>query len=198
MKVSYAVEGWTDEAVAEKLLRLVGCEPWRRFTARGVGRLDPKLPGYNASARRQPWLVLRDLDAAECPPTLVQELVGTVERRMALRIPVRQVESWLIADHEAVETFFSVRAGGLPDDPDALADAKATLVHCCARSRRPDVRKAMVPSEKGRRRVGPEFEAWIRQFVEDAWDPERARTRSPSLDRAINRLVVLRRTTWSA
>jgi len=42
-EVAYAVEGPTDEAVAEVLIRSVGLAPRRIFTARGKSRLDPKL-----------------------------------------------------------------------------------------------------------------------------------------------------------
>lgn len=195
-RVSYAVEGWTDEPVAERLIRHVGREPWRRYTARGASRLDPKLPGYNLSAERQPWLVLRDLDAVGCPSELIRDLIGEPAPRMALRIAVRQLESWLLADHAGFGRYFTVKETNLPPAPDDLPNAKRALVRACASSRRRDVRQAMVPTPSGRRQVGPEYEAWIRQFVVEEWDPVRASERSPSLQRTLERLRVLSETAW--
>jgi len=43
--VRYAVEGPSDEPVAEKLLHSVGLKPHRTLTAHGKGNLDKKLPG---------------------------------------------------------------------------------------------------------------------------------------------------------
>ncbi len=42
-EVAYAVEGWGDEPVATKLIKVVGCIPRRVLIADGKSRLDPKI-----------------------------------------------------------------------------------------------------------------------------------------------------------
>ncbi|MGH2709252.1 MAG: hypothetical protein ACRDJF_13435 [Actinomycetota bacterium] len=61
-EVGYAVEGSSDEPVAERLIAHAGCSPRKILTAGGKNRLDPRIPGYNRSGQHRPWLVLRDLD----------------------------------------------------------------------------------------------------------------------------------------
>lgn len=73
--VRYAVEGYADEPVAEKLLNVTGLSPLRVLTSGGKAKLDPKLPGLNSASRiESPWFVLRDLDHDDgggCVPTLI-------------------------------------------------------------------------------------------------------------------------------
>lgn len=148
-EVAYAVEGWADEPVAAKLIAAVGCLPHRILTAGGKSNLDPKIPGYNASARYRPWLVLRDLDQddeKECiPEILVRLAAGQLSRCFALRLPVRATEAWILADATAFSTFFHVPAAMVPADPDTLRQPKSALVDACRASRSRDVRTAMVP-----------------------------------------------------
>lgn len=191
-RVSYAVEGWSDERVAELLIREVGFEPWQRFVARGKSKLDPKLRGYNASAKRQPWLVLRDLDTdAPCAGQLVGDLIGEPAPGMALRVPVRAVEAWLMADRQAVARHFGIALTKLPTDPDRIEDPKGKLVDLCRRSRRATVRAAMVPAPRSGRKAGPEYEASLREFTIDAWRLHAAMEVSSSLRRTVGRLRLM-------
>ena len=60
--VRYAVEGPTDEAVAETLLKSAGLIPRHTLTTYGKDYLDRKLPGLNRTASTLAWFVIRDLD----------------------------------------------------------------------------------------------------------------------------------------
>lgn len=109
--VRFAVEGTTDEPVADRLIREVDMEPMPTFIGGGKTQLDPKLPGYNQAARRSAWLVLRDLDhddAGGCVPRLIEDLLGSAPSAgMAFRIAVREVEAWLLADAAGCIRFFN-------------------------------------------------------------------------------------------
>lgn len=77
--VRYAVEGPSDEPVAEKLINSVGLMPYRTLTAYGKGNLDKKLPGLNNTANEIAWLVIRDVDKDDrdlCIPDLHSKLLG--------------------------------------------------------------------------------------------------------------------------
>ena len=190
MTVVYlAVEGEVDMPVAERLIRHVGLEPCRAIVAGGAPKLDPRIPELIRSAVGINWLVLRDLDRASCAPQLLQALVANRDpARSSIRIPVRSVESWLLADVEGFAETFSVHSNRLPNRPDDLPDPKLHLVNVCRASRQSKVRRTIPPRTGSNRSVGPEYVSRISSFVRNAWDPERGARRSPSLQRTISAL----------
>ena len=191
--VNLAVEGDTDVPVAERLIDLVGLKSHAVVIGPGAPNLDPRIPEFNRSGAHLNWLILRDLDHdASCPAALVPRLLGgqLLARRVVLRVPVRAIESWLLADRENFALEFSVALGQLPNDPDSLDDPKRRLIDICRRSRRADVRRGMAPREGSGRAVGPEYVARIVAFARSVWDPERAAEASESLRRS---LVAMRR-----
>ncbi len=191
--VNLAVEGDTDFPVAERLIALVGLQPHAVVTGPGAPNLDPRIPEFNRSGEHVNWLILRDLDHdAPCPAELVPSLLGRqpMARRVALRIPVRAVESWLLADREGFAREFCVAPRQLPTNPDSLDSPKRRLIDVCRRSRRADIRRGMTPREGSGRSVGPEYVTRIVAFARFTWDPERAAEASESLRRS---LAALRR-----
>ena len=187
--VYFAVEGDTDVPVAERLIRHVGHTPHRAIVAGGVPRLDERIPRLTRSAAHMNWLILRDLDREQCAPRLVRRLfAGGVPPRASLRIPVRSMESWMLADAVGFSEVFSVNRNRLPDRPDDLENAKLYLVNACRSSRRLEVRSAIPPRRGSGRAVGPEYVSRISVFARHHWDPDRAAERSPSLARAIRGL----------
>ncbi|MGQ0742865.1 MAG: hypothetical protein ACT4OS_00705 [Acidimicrobiales bacterium] len=194
-EVAYAVEGPSDEPVAERLITLYGRIPRRVTTAGGKAKLDSRVAAYNASAQHLPWLVLRDLDrddSAACIPDLLSSLVGgSTAPRMALRVAVRAAESWLMADRAGFAAHFRLSSGLVPLSPDDLEDPKRSLVDLCRRSRSGAVRGGMVPRPGSGRRVGAEYTAMVRQFALEVWSPDVARSASPSLDRAMAKMAQL-------
>ena len=152
--VYFAVEGDADVPVAERLIRHVGHTPHRAIVAGGVPRLDQRIPGLTRSAAHMNWLILRDLDREQCAPRLVRRLfAGGIPPRASLRIPVRSMESWMLADAVGFSEVFSVNQNRLPDRPDNLENAKLYLVNACRSSRRLEVRSA-IPATKGERSHG--------------------------------------------
>ena len=112
---------------------------------------------------------------------------------MCFRFAVRSVEAWLLADYSAFADYFSV-SRHLPEHVDRLENPKRALVDICRRSRKKNIRAGVPPRPGSHRQVGAEYMSTIRDFSENHWDPERARVRSPSLDRALTCLTRLR--TW--
>lgn len=192
--VLYGVEGPTDAPVAEKLINWVGCVPQLVSARGGKSQVDERLRHWNKASNTQPFLVLRDWDpsdSASCIPGLLDRLLGgqILAPRLALRIPVRSVEAWLMADTDSFKQYFKTTK--VPKDPDGEDDPKRALVNACRHSRSATIRKDIVPRPGSGRVVGELYSHRIIDFASNHWDPDRARRNSPSLDRALNRLTQL-------
>jgi hypothetical protein len=191
--VDYAVEGLPDAVVAARLIAAAGMEPGRSFIAWGKASLLRRLSGFNNSARFSPWLVIIDQDdEGPCPGALVDRLLPSRGRHLFLRIAVREVESWILADRRGIAAFFGVPASVVPGEPDRLEDPKAAVVGLARRSPKRDLRDAIVPASIAPRLVGPQYPATLAQFAEDQWSATDAAERSPSLARALDRLQAYR------
>ena len=163
--------------------------------AGGKPDLDKRLPEFNRSANSLAWLVIRDLDLDDrrlCIPALTTQLLGGPPGRvMCFRLAVRSLEAWLLADHVAFAEYFAV-SRALPHRVDELDDPKTSLINLCRRSRKKDIKEGIPPRPGSRRIEGPEYTGIIQDFGRNRWCPDRARRRSPSLDRALRRLARLR------
>ena len=185
------VEGRTDTPVAMRLIQLIGLRFQEAVVAGGKAELDLRIPSLNRSGSHLNWLILRDLDHdAPCASQLIRDLLktGRPSPRVAVRVPIRAMESWVLADIEGFAQEFAVSGRHVLRDPDNLDDPKQALVNCCRRSRRWEIRTAMVPRAGSGRQVGPEYTHRISTFAAGHWNPERGSENSPSLRRAITAL----------
>jgi hypothetical protein len=187
--VTIVVEGDTDVPFARKILEHVGLVAGNVHDRAGKDQLDSKLPGYLAAARHAPWLVLRDLDPdALCASDLLRQLGVPPSSAACVRIPVRAIESWLLADSKTVSSFFRVREGLVPTLPDAEPDPKRALVDLARRSNKRSISSGMVPRHGSTRRVGPLYEQMMIEFGSDHWRAAAASKSSPSLARCLSAL----------
>lgn len=178
-----------DEVVVRRILASVGLNVWAYYGGKGKAHLLKSLHGYNVSAQRSAWVVVVDLDRDfGCAPEAVAAWLPWAAHLMRLRIAVREVESWLLADRQRMAGFLGCPIGALPRAPDELADPKAEVVRLARRSRRRDVREGLVPHAGSRRSEGPTYASDLAAFARDRWRPEQAAGGSPSLARALARL----------
>lgn len=191
--VSGAVEGDLDGVVLRRLVTDLGGTPGAIHVKHGKERVLAKLDGYNAAAEHSPWIVLVDLDDEECPPVLIQRAMVAPAEYMCLRIAVREVEAWLLADPEGLSRFISVARSRLPVSPDSELDPKATLVELARKSRKRDIREDLVPTPGGGRKEGPAYTSRLSEFVLIDWDIDQAADRSESLYRARTAIAELLR-----
>lgn len=180
--ITCAVEDDIDEAVALHLIADAGAAAGPVHGNKGQPYLLKNLRGFNNAARHAPWLVLLDLDTdAECPPAFVTRHLPSPAARMSLRVAVREVESWLIADRQAFARFIGVPVRRLPLDPDALENPKQFVVNLARRSRKTDIKEDLVPSQNSGRTIGRGYPSRLIEFVRDHWSPTRAEPASQSL-----------------
>jgi hypothetical protein len=187
--VTLAVEGTADESVMRRVLRDHDIAVAQVLGLRGKQYLDQKLHAFNAAARFSEWLVVRDLDHdADCAPDFVRDRLPRASPGMHLRIAVRALEAWLLADVQGVASYFSVGRHHIPTDVERLPDPKRALIDVAGRSRKRAVREDMVPDRQTTARVGPGFIARILEFADSDWSWERAAKQSESLRRCLARL----------
>ena len=184
--VTLVAEGPADAEAAKRICLEFGHFAGPIHITRGKGKLDSNIRGYNNAARFIPWLVLRDLNSdATCPPELVERLVRQRSQFFQLRIPVRALETWLLADIENFSPFLSVTARLFPDAPELLSNPKLTVVNLARQSRRRDIRLDMTPATGTSAVVGRGYNSRLIEFIHSGWRPENAAQRSESLRRCM-------------
>jgi len=187
--VDFVVEGRTDEAVVRRMAEHVGVSVGHVLVKQGKPAVLASLPGLNGVARHLPWFVLVDLDrSAPCAGEFVLARLPNRSRLMVMRVAVRAVEAWLLADAHGIAKLLSVPVGRIPNDVEAVDDPKRGIVDLARGSRRRDLREDVPPRTGSGRQVGVAFVSTMLEFIQSDWNIEEARRRSPSLDRALSRL----------
>ncbi|MDO8441736.1 MAG: DUF4276 family protein [Polaromonas sp.] len=192
--VALATEDELSEAVGKRLLIDAGyqLEPAPLLRRNGSGYLRSKMDSWCEMAKRKPVVLLTDLDRAVCPAELRAAWIGDRKppENFIMRIAVREVEAWLLADHQALRTIIGNR-GSLPIDPDLLPDPKQYFLRLIAKQARRDIREELVADAGAIASQGIGYNARLSHLVATVWSPERAALRSRSLHRARIRLSEL-------
>ena len=185
--IALATEDELSEAIG---LRLIGESPFHEadvlpLRRNGSGYLKSKVESWRQLAGQQVVLLLTDLDQIDCPVALRNEWLGTrpVPDRLLLRIAVREIESWVLADHDAMRKLIGDR-GKLPPAPDELGDPKAFLLNMVRKYAPRDVKQDLLAERGAMASQGLGYNRRLVAWVKSDWSPDRAAARSPSLLRA--------------
>lgn len=192
--LSLVTEDVLSEAVALRLLGEVGipAQDVQVLGGSGFGYLRSKVGNWKELARRRYVLLLTDLDQLACPVAMRQDWLGTdpIPPKLWMRIAVREVESWLLADHEGMRQLIG-STGKFPPSPDELPDPKAHLLRLAKQAPR-QVRQELVKEKGAMASQGIGYNTLLCDWVRKSWSAERAAERSPSLARTRQRLQHLR------
>ncbi|MFO1464146.1 MAG: hypothetical protein U1F66_10255 [bacterium] len=186
-----AVEGIVDEAVVLRLFDELNIKAGTVYGKNGKPKLKERISAWNKAAQHQTWLVLTDLDNDQCAPTLISEWLSRPAKFMNLRVAVRSIEAWLLADKARIADFFRINKSTIPDEPDKLSNPKTKLIELIKRSRSTEIKADMLPRPEGGRQVGPAYSSRMIEFISDkhkGWRPSEAAKNSESLSRCINAL----------
>lgn len=182
--INIVVEGESDREVGKAVAARAGHQVRLIRVAGGKTKLDPLIPKYNLAAVQHPWVVFRDSDS-ECPAKLREKLargIRTWNPQFSLRIAHSMSEAWLLADRDGFADYFGVRPSRVPADPEALANAKQTLLALAGRSRSRAIRRdVLAPSGH----AGPLYVLRVNEFAATTWSVARAEGSSDSLRRAV-------------
>lgn len=188
MKVPALVEGRLDGVVLRTLWTQLG-RPADELLIRDAGGSgfwrDAKR--YNEAGRYQLVIGLADLEQAPCARAALDRLGEPRTQGFQLRLAVRMIESWLIADRAEFADFLGVSTAMLPTEPESLQHPKSLIHELSQRSRHRQVRLAL--ARRGSSVVAPEYTAFMATFVAQRWDARRASSRAGSLSRALLRLL---------
>lgn len=185
--IALATEDELSEAIG---LRLIAESPFHEadvlpLRRNGSGYLKSKVESWRQLAGQQVVLLLTDLDQIDCPVALRNEWLGTrpVPDRLLLRIAVREIESWVLADQDAMRKLIGDR-GKLPPAPDELGDPKAFLLNMVRKYAPRDVKQDLLAERGAMASQGLGYNRRLVAWVKSDWSPDRAAARSPSLLRA--------------
>lgn len=127
ISINLVFEDDLSEAVMIRLLDHFG-DKYRvvnTYPGYGFGYLKSNIRGFNQASIITPFFMLTDLDLYSCPLKLIQDWVSfPINKGLIFRIAVREVESWLLADIEALSLFLRVSKANFPLQPEYETDPK--------------------------------------------------------------------------
>ena len=191
MAIPAIVEGYMESVFLPVVLHQLGradLQPIIR-NAGGGARFWLAARRYNDAGKHNAVIGLADLEQAQCAPSLLASKLRDKSAGFHLRLAVRMLESWLLADRQSMARFLKVPISALPTDPDDESHAKRLLVSIARKSTSKTIRDALVPDDSGGI-VGSDYAATMSEFIEQHWRVSFARKNSPSLEKACQR--------WSA
>jgi hypothetical protein len=188
--IAVATEDELSEAIALRLISELKLphDVTHALRRNGFGYLQSKMGSWCQMAEHQIMLVLTDLDQANCLVEFRDQWLADrpLPTSLIFRIAVREVESWVLADHQAMRELVG-KKGVLPTQPDTLPDPKQALLGL-GKTAPKSVRDDLIRTIDGQLRQGVGYNARLTHWINTAWSPERAAERSPSLARARIRL----------
>ncbi|MEP0859270.1 hypothetical protein [Trichocoleus sp. DQ-U1] len=198
--INLVVEDALSEAVLKEMLK----QSQRPFSVgnclhgRGNGYIKKNISGLNHGAKGMPYLVLTDLDNAECPLSLISSWLPQPRHpNLIFRVAIKEVEAWLLAHREAFAEFLNISVNLIPGDVDEIPDPKQLLINLARKSKKRNLRDAIVPDSNSTAKIGKDYNGQLIQFVQQNWQVEPAQASSGSLQRAMNALMNFE-PTWEA
>ncbi len=160
-----------------------------QFSKGGNGYLRSNLKTFVNISNRVPFFLLTDLDNKNCPIALMESWgYNSPSKNFIFRIAVKEVESWLLADHQGVKSLFGDRISNkLHSNCDSIDNPKEYFLDLAKKAPK-EVRNSLIKKEGAVCSQALGYNAMLERFVRDTWCPNRASENSKSLGRTINRL----------
>ncbi len=186
------VEDELSEEVGQKLLRrFLGSEIQIRTLGKsGNGYISSKISNFCQMAQRTPVVIITDLDQIECAPTLMRNWIDSndIPQNLMLRVAVREVESWLMADRSNFAKFLGISPNRIEANTESIEDPKRYLLSLAIRAKK-GVRLDLLPNAGVIAQQGLGYNSALSNFVRENWDINEAASNSDSLNRMVSRLI---------
>lgn len=196
-EVPYVVEGKLDRSVIHTLFDECGLIVSKRRASQWDGGGSAVLKAVDQHLATNPnkaLVAIRDLDGSKtgfpCAGEARKEWLKSSPPSLCFRIAVQEIEAWLLADKQAIISFFDVTESSydqvIGSDPDSLHDPKMSLCLLAAQSRSRSIKHDVRLRPDGKE--GSTYTSTIIKFVKRSWNPKRAANNSVSLRRCLQRL----------
>jgi hypothetical protein len=160
----------------------------------GRGNVQRNLAAYANLSLRMPVIVCVDLDHDVCASALLStwRVAELAQRNLVVRVAVREIESWVLADRKRYASFVGGKSDSIPVAPDGIDDPKRFLLDFARQSASEELKRDLIPVNFSQYpRIGRAYNLRMCKFVHDRWRPHVARTRSGSLDRALRAIEAI-------
>ena len=192
-----------EDELSEHVLRAILVQTKREFLVatvygkKGADYLRQKMPAFNMAAKGSGYLVLTDLDRQGCVPELIEkwftcslsEYPARRHANLVFRVAVREIESWVMADRERFADFLGISISLVPEQIDMVPDPKEFLLKLASKCRNRRLRDDIVPRLGDKRKIGPDYNGRLGDFVRSSWRANVAYAHSASLKRAWKTLI---------
>jgi hypothetical protein len=187
--INIVVEDVLSEVVAKTILGKINRKFYigTCYGKQGFGYIKRNIPAFNNAAKGgTPYLVLTDLDRKECAPLLIGQWLSIPKYdNLIFRVAVREIESWVLADRKEFAKFIGISKNKIPSNTDEINDPKEFLINLARKSRKTNLRKAIVPEDGISAIIGPNYNHALIDFITSKWRINEAKKNSPSLKRAL-------------
>jgi len=192
--INLVVEGRLDQKIMEKICGPLGLGIGRVLGKKGRSFIEKNLRSFHQAAAQtgSNWLVLVDLDADECAPQYLHDHSPGSAHNFLLRVAVRELEAWLLADRERIANFLGVAESKIPFRVEEVFDPKQLIVDLARKSRKREIRDDLPPQPGVTAKQGILYNARMGEFINRYWRLEEARKSSDSLNRMYARLKSFR------
>ena len=189
--IALLVEGTLDETVGRRVVEEVGGVVVETYGNQGIHYIKKKIQGFNQLAAGIPILALADLMDVEfnCPAQVVEEWLPHRNEAMLLRLVIREIESWILADRANVAHFLGVPRKQIPRRPEQLDDPKRVVVNLARQSQYRHINELLVPEKGVSASEGPGYTSEMQKFVREDWELEKAAKKSESLARCMTAIT---------
>jgi hypothetical protein len=189
------LEGVLEESAARRLLSSVALDASQAVfkVAGSNSAFWQRVPDRNSTAKAGLKVVaLADLEQEPCPCAMIQtHLPHGAVPGFVLRLAVRMLESWLLADSEKMAAFLGVPLSKMPSNPDGLDHPKRELVNLARRHSSKRLKDDLVPEEGHTGIVGKGYRPRMEEYIQKHWRPQVAARNSESLRSALAALKKL-------
>jgi len=203
LEINLGVEGKVDEYIMLEVFKYLDLP---KPTIRPNRTINPHLGGksvllshldkWNEASKWSKWVVMLDLDNdSDCPVSYIEQVLPNKQPTMYLRIVVREIEAWLMADSENLAKFIGVKQSLIPKEPESIIDPKQRLLEIVKKGKKALL--DMIPTPESGRKIGIGYVSRIQEFLTHPthpWRPEIAQQSAESLMRCIRALSIIPKT----